>query len=151
MLRRRLVSLTVPVVIGVASATLDLGGQSQTPSTPTTARQTPKAERLLRTPWGDPDIQGIFTTDDELGVPFERPEQFAGRALVTEEEFSQRETQAARLEEADREEFLIPRTGGGPEGRRRHGPSLALARARQAVATHIGDHRSSRWSNPVLE
>ena len=32
----------------------------------------------LRTPWGDPDIQGIFTTDDELGVPFERPEQFAG-------------------------------------------------------------------------
>jgi hypothetical protein len=31
----------------------------------------------LRTSWGDPDIQGLFTTDDELGVPFERPEQFA--------------------------------------------------------------------------
>ena len=28
---------------------------------------------ILRTPWGDPDIQGLFTTDDELGVPFERP------------------------------------------------------------------------------
>jgi hypothetical protein len=23
-----------------------------------------------RTPWGDPDIQGLFTTDDELGVLF---------------------------------------------------------------------------------
>ena len=26
-----------------------------------------------RTAWGDPDISGLFTTDDELGVPFERP------------------------------------------------------------------------------
>jgi hypothetical protein len=136
MLRRRLVSLTLPVVIGVASATLDLAGQSQTPSTPTTARQTPKSERLLRTPWGDPDIQGIFTTDDELGVPFERPEQFAGRALVTDEEFAQRATQAERLEEADREEFVVPRTGGGPG---------------KAVASYLGDHRSGRWTNPVLE
>ncbi len=151
MLRRRLVSLALPVVIGVASATLDLSGQSQTPSTPTTARQTPKPEGLLRTPWGDPDIQGIFTTDDELGVPFERPEQFAGRALVTDEEFAQRATQAARLEEADREEFFVPRTGERTGRRRRNGPSLALARTGKAVASHLGDHRSGRWTNPFLE
>jgi hypothetical protein len=138
MLRRRLVSLTLPVVIGVASATLDLAGQSQTPSTPTTARQTPKSERLLRTPWGDPDIQGIFTTDDELGVPFERPEQFAGRALVTDEEFAQRATQAARLEEADREELVVPRTGGGPEGAGGTGPpSHWLERGRPSHRTSV--------------
>ena len=138
MLRRRLVSLALPVVIGVASATLDLSGQSQTPSTPTTARQTPKPEGLLRTPWGDPDIQGIFTTDDELGVPFERPEQFAGRALVTDEEFAQRATQAARLEEADREEFFVPRTGGGPEGAGGTGPpSHWLERGKPSHRTSV--------------
>src|SRR4029434_793058 len=37
------------------------------------------AGATFRTPWGDPDIQGIFTTDDELGVPFERPEPFGNR------------------------------------------------------------------------
>ena len=66
-----------------------------------------------RTSWGDPDIAGIFTTDDELGVPFERPEQFAGRELVTEEEFAQRLTQAQRQADADQEEFVAPRAGGG--------------------------------------
>src|SRR5262245_28554901 len=70
------------------------------------------ASATLRTPWGDPDIQGIFTTDDELGVPFERPEQFAGREAVSEKEFAERQTQAARQAETDAEEFVAPRTGG---------------------------------------
>jgi hypothetical protein len=26
-----------------------------------------------RTPWGDPDLQGVWSSDDEAGVPFERP------------------------------------------------------------------------------
>lgn len=75
-----------------------------------------------RTPWGDPDIAGIFTTDDELGVPFERPEQFAGRDAVTAEEFAQRESQARRLADADAEEFVAPRAGAGPEGGGGTGP-----------------------------
>jgi len=65
-----------------------------------------------RTPWGDPDLQGVFTTDDELGVPFERPEQFAGRELVTDQEFTEREAQATRQAATDAEEFVVPRAGG---------------------------------------
>ena len=44
-----------------------------------------------RTPWGDPDIQGIFTNNDENGIPFERPDEFAGRRLadVTPAELAQ--------------------------------------------------------------
>ena len=75
-----------------------------------------------RTPWGDPDIAGIFTTDDELGVPFERPEQFSGRDAVSAEEFTQRQEQARRLAEADAEEFVVPRAGAGPEGGGGTGP-----------------------------
>lgn len=26
-----------------------------------------------KTPWGDPDLQGSWTSDDQRGVPFERP------------------------------------------------------------------------------
>lgn len=54
-----------------------------------------------RTPWGDPDIQGIFTTDDELGVPFERPEEFGQRTLLTDEELAEREAQSRRQADPD--------------------------------------------------
>ncbi len=68
-----------------------------------------------RTPWGDPDIQGIFTTDDELGVPFERPEEFGDRAVVTEEEFASRVDQSGRQAARDAEAFVeqAPAAAGG--------------------------------------
>ena len=47
-----------------------------------------------RTSWGDPDISGIFTTDAEQPVPFERPEEFFERRLLTEEELARRAGQA---------------------------------------------------------
>jgi hypothetical protein len=34
-----------------------------------------------RTPWGDPDVAGVYSNSDESGIPFERPAQFAGRRL----------------------------------------------------------------------
>ena len=34
-----------------------------------------------RTPWGDPDISGAYNNSDESGIPFERPDEFAGRRL----------------------------------------------------------------------
>ncbi|HZF29355.1 MAG TPA: hypothetical protein VE907_09575 [Gammaproteobacteria bacterium] len=43
-----------------------------------------------RTPWGDPDLQGTYTSDNSIGVPFERPQQFGTRAELTPEEYAQR-------------------------------------------------------------
>src|SRR4029079_7591906 len=34
-----------------------------------------------RTAWGDPDLQGAYSNDNETGIPFERPAEFAGRTL----------------------------------------------------------------------
>jgi hypothetical protein len=34
-----------------------------------------------RTPWGDPEIAGVFTNSDESGIPFERPAEFEGRTV----------------------------------------------------------------------
>jgi hypothetical protein len=90
-----------------------------------------------RTPWGDPDVAGIFTTDDELGVPFERPEQFAGRETVTEEEFTQRAAQLRQQADADSEEFVVPRAPGGPEGGGTGPPSHWLERGQPSRRTSI--------------
>jgi len=34
-----------------------------------------------RTPWGDPDLQGVYTNSNEYATPLERPAQFAGRRI----------------------------------------------------------------------
>src|SRR5213593_2667210 len=51
-----------------------------------------------RTPWGDPDLQGVW--DYKTITPLERPQNMAGRQYLTEEEVNQLETRAAkRLDE----------------------------------------------------
>lgn len=47
-----------------------------------------------RTSWGDPDIQGVFTSDASNGVGMERRAEFGERLYVTEEEYQQRLRQA---------------------------------------------------------
>jgi hypothetical protein len=128
--------ITVAVLV---AASAPISGQ-RAPSAPA-AKAAAKAKTpwvAPRMPWSDPDIAGIFTTDDELGVPFERPEQFAGRELVTEEEFAQRATQIQRQNDADTEEFIVPRAGGGPEGGGGTGPpSHWLERGKPSRRTSI--------------
>jgi hypothetical protein len=70
-----------------------------------------------RTPWGDPDLEGLWPGTQMMGVPLERPVQQAGRTLLTDEELAQREAQARRQADADNEEFVASRpagTGTGP-------------------------------------
>jgi hypothetical protein len=54
-----------------------------------------------RTPWGDPDLQGIWPGTDMVGVPFERPERFGTRLYLTDAELKERERQAQKQEELD--------------------------------------------------
>jgi hypothetical protein len=43
-----------------------------------------------RTAWGDPDLQGEWTSEGEYGVPFERPAGFGTRQFLTDDEYRQR-------------------------------------------------------------
>ena len=101
-MRFRTFALAGGVIAAAVVALAGIGTHAQTQS--------------FRTPWGDPDIQGIFTTDDELGVPFERPQQFASREVISDKEFEERQTQAQRQADVDAEEFVAPRTGRGGDG-----------------------------------
>jgi len=43
-----------------------------------------------RTSWGDPELQGEWTTEGEYGVPFERPVQYGTRQFLTDTEHAKR-------------------------------------------------------------
>ena len=43
-----------------------------------------------KTPWGHPDLGGVWTTDLEIGVPLERPKELGTKALLSEAEYKQR-------------------------------------------------------------
>jgi len=43
-----------------------------------------------KTAWGEPDLQGVWTSDDSMGVPFERPKRYGNRKTLTDAEFAQR-------------------------------------------------------------
>jgi len=60
-----------------------------------------------RTPWGDPDIQGVWTSEPELGIPFERPTRFGDRRELTDQEFAERVAQAGKQLQADTADFDI--------------------------------------------
>ena len=46
------------------------------------------AQQAPRTAWGEPDLRGTYTSDNSIGVPFERPERFGERATLTDDEYA---------------------------------------------------------------
>src|SRR5688572_23113622 len=46
-----------------------------------------------RTPWGDPDLEGTWTADDSIGVPFERPPLLGTKRFLTDAELAELERQ----------------------------------------------------------
>jgi len=71
------------------------------PSRPSadSARQA-KPYTPAKTPWGDPDLQGTYTNKDESGIPFERPSQFAGKAVSDVDDAELKELIAERAQAA---------------------------------------------------
>ena len=41
-----------------------------------------------KTPWGEPDLQGIWPLNHLIATPFQRPERFGERRFLTDEEFA---------------------------------------------------------------
>jgi len=60
-----------------------------------------------KTSWGEPDLQGVWSTAGELSVPFERSASFGDRQVLTDEEFAQRLKQTATQLASDNAEFSI--------------------------------------------
>ena len=96
-------------IVVMASAAVS----AQTPPAPASKKPAPKVYSPPKTVWGDPQIAGVYTNNDESLIPFERPAQFTGRRLedITEAELEQlRDDRSEQRIEADRNraEFRSP-------------------------------------------
>jgi len=93
---------------GVCVAALCAASLSAQSSSP---KQRPYA--APKTSWGDPDLQGTYTNKDESGIPFERPNQFAGKTNADVDDEELKELIAERAKAAvDR----APGIGGAETG-----------------------------------
>ena len=67
-----------------------------------------------KTPWGDPDIQGIWPGTAMVGAPLERDKSLGTRAYLTEDEFAKREERAKTQAAVDNEETVSDLTKCDP-------------------------------------
>ena len=79
----RVTALAGVMVTVVAS----LPAAGQTSTSGSKSAPVAKAAAAMRTPWGDPDLQGTWSGDSAQAIPMQRPAQFAGRPDLTDEEF----------------------------------------------------------------
>ena len=101
------------ILVAVTVATRD--GGAQAPGEKATSKS---ASKVPRTPWGHPDLQGVWTTDSEIGVPIERPVELGEKAEFTDDEFKKRQAAIKRKYEDNREDRQVrnqPSTEAGPE------------------------------------
>jgi hypothetical protein len=112
----------IAAMIAVAPLAAQSSSVAAKPDTESAAKSAPSSSGSYvapKTPWGSPDLQGTWTSDDTWGVPFERPKKFGTRATLTEDELKDREKNVERSEE-----FID--TGGA-----NHSPAVAEIEAKK--------------------
>jgi hypothetical protein len=120
---QKLACLASGVAASVALAAQVAAGQSQIASGQSHAGEAAVGRRpadaggaAARTPWGDPDLQGVWSS--AIRTPLERPAEFGTREFLTEPEAAQmnaRLAKQARDEEAGPSPRREGQTGGGPD------------------------------------
>src|SRR4029450_4927527 len=79
---------TTLVITLVAPALTSMFVPAQAPATTSVAGGA--SSSIARTPWGHPDIAGVWSSDDMRGIPRERPDEFGTRRFLTDEEYAKR-------------------------------------------------------------
>jgi hypothetical protein len=69
-------------IVTAAIAAAAVGAAISTSVTHTSAQAPAASGAALKTPWGEPDLQGIWT--DEFDTPLQRPAQYANQEFFTE-------------------------------------------------------------------
>src|SRR5688572_19891540 len=95
---------------------------------------------VSRTPWGDPDLQGTFSSEAELSVPFERQAQYGERRFLTDAEYVQRRAQADKQLASDSADFDLEtadRSNAGAVGSATSPPPHWLERGKVSRRTSL--------------
>jgi hypothetical protein len=92
-----------PLALLVFVASAHAAAQTPAPSSGATAAKPTAAARpwtAPKTSWGDPDLQGVWTSDAANGIPLQRPAQFGNRAELNDEEFAKKQERDSRTRTA---------------------------------------------------
>ena len=98
-------TLWTAVGIGILCVWIPASNEAQQPAgtkpavPPKPATTAAKTWTAPRTPWGDFDLQGTWTSDDTWGVPLERPAQYGDRRYLTDVELAEREGRVKQTQE----------------------------------------------------
>ena len=68
-----------------------------------------------KTPWGEPDLQGIWPLNHLIATPFQRPEKYGDRRFLTDEEFAAAQKNAQARNKRF-ESGAIPQADSGTAG-----------------------------------
>jgi len=82
MIKRILAFAGITIGIGLMICAAPQRTVAQQPAANNTGWTPPK------TPWGEPDLQGMWPLNHLIGTPFQRPERFGDRRFLTDEEFA---------------------------------------------------------------
>jgi hypothetical protein len=93
------------VIASLVAAPCVFGQVAQTTKTPASA---PKAWTQTKLPWGDPDIQGTWTSDDYIGVPLQRSVDAGTRLQRNEQEIAAAQANIQRTADRNAQEFQAP-------------------------------------------
>src|SRR5262245_24231820 len=96
--------LVLASAIALLTGTASLHAQTKAPA----AKGAPAAKvwTAPKTPWGDPNLQGTWTSDDCINTPMQRAANLGDKLYYTEEELAQREATIARQAENDKQQFV---------------------------------------------
>ena len=90
MSHRRLTLAGLLAAVGLAALPVAAQGPA-----PVAERQKTATPAVSRTPWGHPDLQGVWANNN--ATPLERPKEIADKAFLTDQEVVSLKAEAARL------------------------------------------------------
>ena len=89
--------------IGILAA-LSIPARAQAPAKAASSTAPAKPYTTPKTPWGDPDISGTWSSDDLRNIPVQRPAELGSRSQLSDDEYAKRLADAdqARTRELNR-------------------------------------------------
>jgi hypothetical protein len=100
---------TIGAAILVMAAIPAFGQTTRTDTKPAPSKAAiAKTYKTPKTAWGDPDLSGVYSNNDESGIPLERPNEFDGKKL---DDISDSELAEIRKERNDAAVARAPNLG----------------------------------------
>ena len=130
-------------MVAVAIAAIAVSAAVSVPASRTSAQAPAASGTAPKTPWGEPDLQGIWT--DEFDTALQRPAEYASQEFFTQ----------AQREEIDKQRRAHfgsdPRQAARQRDRRRRRLQHGVLDREACRRAHIIDRRSAQWPDSAAD